>query len=227
MLKFDFTPPSRNKHNNGFTLIEVLIALVIIGVIAAITVPSIIQNTQKKEFANLLIKSYSSLGQSLNEIGRNNGYPAGDYSFFNNNNFIDEFAKVANVQKKCNNSQDCFGGTFSDEYKYLNNGTIGSSDIGSGKSVITVDGQMYTFVTYLAVTFGLTNEEKGNLQGRIIVDVNGRKKPNKIGIDTFYFYIINGKGIVPAGKNNFSACNKNNGGQVCAARVLAEGGINY
>ena len=38
----------------AFTLSEVLITLVIIGIIAAITVPNIIQSSQNKELPNLM-----------------------------------------------------------------------------------------------------------------------------------------------------------------------------
>lgn len=37
------------NYSKGFTLAEVLITLVIIGIIAAITVPAIIQTTEKQE----------------------------------------------------------------------------------------------------------------------------------------------------------------------------------
>ncbi len=38
------------RNNKGFTLAEVLITLVIIGVIAAVTIPVVMQNTQKQEY---------------------------------------------------------------------------------------------------------------------------------------------------------------------------------
>ena len=48
----------------AFTLAEVLIALVIIGVIAAITVPTIIANSKRSETSGRLKKFYSTLTQS-------------------------------------------------------------------------------------------------------------------------------------------------------------------
>ena len=53
-------PPYRLK---AFTLSEVLIALVIIGVIAAITVPTLIANSRKEETTARLKKFYSTLQQ--------------------------------------------------------------------------------------------------------------------------------------------------------------------
>ena len=49
----------------GFTLAEVLMTLAIIGVIAALTVPSVIVNTQQKEFKTGLKKAVSVLNQAL------------------------------------------------------------------------------------------------------------------------------------------------------------------
>ena len=51
---------------NAFTLAEVLITLVIIGVVAAITVPSLMSNTNKKENIVRLKKAVSVINQALN-----------------------------------------------------------------------------------------------------------------------------------------------------------------
>ena len=49
----------------GFTLAEVLITLMILGVIAAMTVPSLIQDTQGKEQVVLMKKGHSMLNQAV------------------------------------------------------------------------------------------------------------------------------------------------------------------
>ena len=49
----------------GFTLAEVLITLVIIGVIAAMTVPTLMNNTQGQENKTAFKKAISSLNQAL------------------------------------------------------------------------------------------------------------------------------------------------------------------
>lgn len=51
-------------NKKGFTLAEVLITLVIIGVIAAITVPTVIAGTRKSEMSARLKKFYSSITQA-------------------------------------------------------------------------------------------------------------------------------------------------------------------
>lgn len=50
---------------NGFTLAEVLITLVVIGVIAAMTIPTLIQSMNKQEYRTGLKKSISTLNEAL------------------------------------------------------------------------------------------------------------------------------------------------------------------
>lgn len=54
-----------NKKNSGFTLAEVLITLVIIGVIAAFTIPILNQETRGDEYKSAFKKAISSLNQVL------------------------------------------------------------------------------------------------------------------------------------------------------------------
>ena len=49
----------------GFTLAEILISLMILGVIASLTIPSLIQNTQKKEQVVQLKKGLSMINQAV------------------------------------------------------------------------------------------------------------------------------------------------------------------
>lgn len=49
----------------AFTLAEVLIALVVIGIIAAITVPSLMNNMDDYQYRGSLKKNFSSFSQAL------------------------------------------------------------------------------------------------------------------------------------------------------------------
>ena len=65
----------------AFTLAEVLITLGIIGVIAAITLSSLIQNYQKQEVASKLKKSYANLQNALQaSIAENGDMTTWDFS---------------------------------------------------------------------------------------------------------------------------------------------------
>ena len=66
------------SNKNAFTLAEVLITLGIIGVVAALTLPSLIQNYQKQVWVNQLKKSYSTISQGFYKIMSDNSV---DYIF--------------------------------------------------------------------------------------------------------------------------------------------------
>lgn len=76
----------------GFTLAEVLITLVIIGVIAAMTVPSLMQNTNAQEYKSALKKAISGLNQALQLEYALNGRTAGDFE--NEAALVNELFKV-------------------------------------------------------------------------------------------------------------------------------------
>ena len=59
----------------GFTLAEVLITLGIIGVVAAMTMPSLIQNYRKKEATTRIKKFYSMMSQAVLLSTNDNGEP--------------------------------------------------------------------------------------------------------------------------------------------------------
>ena len=216
---------------NGFTLAEVLITLVIIGVIAAATIPTLINNTKKQEYVAGLKKANSTLSQALYKIGQNNGYPVGDYTFLKDKDFVDELAKVTSVIKKCD-YYNCFPDYTG--YKRLNGSTY--ADLSQDKSAISADGQILGYIELASgrwsvssnsSAFGISEEDAENAIGRVSIDVNGNKPPNVTGRDVFFFVLVNGKGIIPAGSNSTDNCNKNGTGATCTAKVLRENAINY
>ena len=57
----------------AFTLAEVLITLGIIGVVAAMTLPSLMNKIQKRDTAARLKKFYSAMNQAINRSTVDNG----------------------------------------------------------------------------------------------------------------------------------------------------------
>ena len=55
---------SKRKVQVGFTLAEVLITLGIIGVVAAMTMPTLMTNYQKKSTATQLKKTYATISNT-------------------------------------------------------------------------------------------------------------------------------------------------------------------
>ena len=65
--------PQNDKKKAAFTLAEVLITLGIIGIVAAMTLPTLIANYQKKVVETRLISFYSKINQAYRMSYAENG----------------------------------------------------------------------------------------------------------------------------------------------------------
>lgn len=187
----------------GFTLAEVLIVVGIVGIIAQMTIPTLVQNVQERATIAQLKKAYSTLSQAYSFAVQDNGTPdnwgltadaAGAL------NLLQVLAPYLNLSKNC--GIDVNSGCLPDAYIYLN----GLDDASPEDSYPTsskarlADGSLLSF----------WNQDPNCLQSRgpslalstvcavAAVDLNGFKKPNQEGIDIFRF-LITKYGIVPFG----------------------------
>lgn len=213
----------------AFTLAEVLITLGIIGVVAAMTMPSLIQNYQEKATVTKLKKCYSLVSQAyvsiLNDEGGSDTLQAGD-----DLEMMEKFGKYLKYQKTCGRNKGCFPNV---TYKSVTgNGYNKWEDDTTDRSrAILTDG---TLIMFNKSAMWRGNE--GNyLYAQIYVDINGFKGPNQLGRDFFYFY-INPEKIVPAGakaleeKNEDQKFTKNciqQNGYACAAWVIYNENMDY
>lgn len=212
----------------AFTLAEVLITLGIIGVVAAMTMPSLIQNYQEKATVTKLKKCYSLVSQAyvsiLNDEGGSDTLQAGD-----DLEMMEKFGKYLKYQKTCGRNKGCFPNV---TYKSVTgNGYSKWEDDTTNRSrAILTDGTLIMF------NKSAMWEGEGNyLYAQIYVDINGFKGPNQLGRDFFYFY-INPEKIVPAGakaleeKNEDQKFTKNciqQNGYACAAWVIYNENMDY
>ena len=85
------------KFKSAFTLAEVLITLGIIGVVAAMTIPTLMTKYQKHRTETQLIKFYSMMNQTLRMSVAENGDPEGwitrgkDYTYEENVEFLNTY----------------------------------------------------------------------------------------------------------------------------------------
>ena len=183
--------------HKGFTLAETLITLGIIGVVAALTLPAVIQNYQKKETVTKLKQTYSLMQQALrmaeNDYGDANKWDYVDSKTFSDT-YIKPYYKVVQeyepddykdigIHIYCNNGGDCsnYGSFYKAQKLILTNGVL----LAAGPmSSTTADGEEQ----YNATT--------------IIADINGLKRPNKFGRDVFMFNIDYKKGLIPYGSGS-------------------------
>ena len=215
----------------AFTLAEVLITLGIIGVVAALTLPTVIANYQKQVTVTKLQKAYTILNQAFRQSEVDNG---SSESWQETNEIgVDEYfdrywKKYFNEPVYCQTAQEC-GYSGPSPYKKFNGSTSGVIWIGKPRVFFkTSDGVFYLFVDS-------TTNANGEIHAVnfVFIDINGAKAPNTYGIDVFRFNRVAGKGIIPYGSNtslatNVARCNPQSDGEYCAARIMQEGWkINY
>ena len=211
----------------AFTLAEVLITLGIIGVVAAMTMPSLIQNYQEKATVTKLKKCYSLVSQAyvsiLNDEGGSDTLQAGD-----DLEMMEKFGKYLKYQKTCGRNKGCFPNV---TYKSVTgNGYSKWEDDTTYRSrAILTDGTLIMF------NLNALKNNSDNFYAQIYVDINGFKGPNQLGRDFFYFYISPEK-IVPGGARALEAifpdqkfdenCIQQNG-YACAAWVIYNENMDY
>lgn len=206
------------NFKKGFTLAEVLITLGIIGIVAALTLPSLIQKHQKQVWVNQLKKSVSTW-----ENGFKMMLADAETDDLQNTEFWQKLDEDIGYAYSCNSA---FDGKLvaNDEIlkKYFNILLFGANDIDSACMESAKDGEDYAYkslgsdepVIMVQVsrriemadgtTVGLVllaenseiNISLPGCIGTVLIDVNGRdKRPNRFGRDVFYFG-VNKKGVL-------------------------------
>lgn len=215
----------------AFTLAEVLITLGIIGVVAALTIPTLVNNYRKKQFETGLKKEYSVLLQALDMYKQDNETPLKkedtDQSHGEFKNKIKPYLKIlvdcgdeqaGKYEAKCVQN-----GYYTQDKKYTYktySGNIANEDLFDDGQIILNDGSHLLF------------ENIGN-RGAVFVsiDVNGYNKlPNKWGEDVFTFQLMNDGKLLPMGaegtiyadENTFCSKTSSNrfNGIACANRAI-------
>ena len=172
-----------NSKNNGFTLAEVLITLGIIGVVAAMTLPTLVQNQQKRSLEVATQKFYSTMSQAVKKYMADEGVddlrntPLTDMS--------DDFSNWEDAEKACDDfvqkylkvAKVCENGCFADNYKTLN----GEISVVYG---LKTEEKLHTG-TFMLADGAVFDIDSGDYVTpvELYVDVNGRKGPNKLGYD--------------------------------------------
>ena len=195
----------------GFTLSEVLITLGIIGIVAAMTMPTLIANYQKKVYVNQLKKTISILQQGFQRMMAEDGVDNLEYtsvfSASRNGNgeecmmsgdmetnackvFIEGIKKYFNIVE-CKIPQNYI-------VKYGPNSDIIDNITSYGDYYCFFpDGSMVRFDTTHAnrTTTSANGDRYSYVQSMTItLDINGIRKPNIHGYDDFYLHVAdNGK----------------------------------
>ena len=138
-----------------------------------------------------------------------------------NGDYKEGFVAQLNTAKVCDTGEK---GCFWDGIpKQLSGGAHSNSYDGYKYTVRTTDGMSFNYSTTDCGGKGLSAERLAKCMGRFVVDVNGDKGPNRFGYDMFFFALIKGEGVIPAGADDGSSdCKKGGTGATCAAKVINE-----
>lgn len=164
----------------GFTLTEIMITLLITGVVASLTIPTIVNSTKEAEYYTSLKKAYSDLTQALNmAVAKNNGKMYVGTSYYSNPARTD-FCNVMKCVK-----EDVVENIFYKDYYGYKSGSSGWPGIVAGTAAAVLsNGQLLAFYTT-----DNCNNYTINACGEIIIDINGMKGPNMWGKDAYGFHI--------------------------------------
>jgi type II secretory pathway pseudopilin PulG len=219
-----------SKKYTAFTLAEVLITLGIIGVIATLTIPPLINKSEETKTVTAVKKANATLsGVYQNLIAEYDDMPTAINALAGTSeDLADVFSPKMNVAKICgkvgNTTKD--EGCFPDQdYSFLNaEGTFLNLVTNQWYStLITNDGIAYAFAFY-------SSNCEYDYCGEAFVDVNGPKGPTKWGKDLFDF-VITPKGIYPYGvaieASDDCSTSEASYGYTCADRIIRQGDMNY
>lgn len=216
------------KDNIGFTLSEVLITLVIIGVVAAITLPTIYADYIEREKIAKVKKMYSTLGNAITFVKTEGG----DLYFDNPEDTQEEINEWYDIylRRRLHTMKVCQGNVTQvkdcwTQPKCLN-GNCGGVGTGNAMvSAILTDGTTIMMDRWTPSTFGVISKY-GETDGIIFYfDINGSKAPNTIGKDIFVSVFISQEGFVPAYRDRTrseidSNCSKSGNGVSCIMKYL-------
>lgn len=210
-------------RHRAFTLAEVLVTLGIIGVVAALTIPTLMNNIQDYQLKQAWKKEYSVMAQVVARMAQDNGGSIKGL-FTSNDTMRDSFKPYLNVAKTCNNLAS-FGSCWASGFTALN-GLSAAVTVGwrNTSGFILNDGASIIFES---ADGGWVNCDGAiapqlSICGYAPVDVNGPSKgPNVIGRDIFDFWVLENK-ILPEGcaQDGRSTCSPAGNGSTCSATYL-------
>lgn len=234
----------KSNKFNGFTLAEVLVTLGIIGIVAAMTLPTIIQKQQEKITVTKVKEAYSIISQAYFRASEDKGGDistwdcARDTTIAGGACVVDEFKKFLSIIKDRENSPTA-------NIPYSLN--LKQNTAYYHKNLYSITLSNGFILKFHNAYSGCKTYENWNVPEiekfacSIFVDINGEKQPNALGRDTFVFKLHKNT-VSPAGNAtepyyNFQRTCRTNvtnefwdggvNGMSCAGWVIAHENLDY
>lgn len=213
------------KILKGFTLAEVLVTLSIVGIIAALTLPSLTLNVQKQQIPPALAKAINTL-ESANKLAlqQNNARKLSELvptTYDDKNKPVKDF------------SSNYFETILAPYLKITSNtDTINYKPLFTNINVSISDG--YITIDGMLMRTGTISDSKirDGALGFILIDVNGKKGPNITGLDLLGLVVMEDGSVYGLGSKQYytqDAVTCGKGGDAafndyaCAGRIVDDG----
>lgn len=182
-------------HKKAFTLSEVLLALAVIGILAAMTIPSVSDNINRRMMTAKFKNTYLSIQDLAKEKishadNINSGQLPPATTTLNDSDFASSSSLLNSqnfdVSYNCSSTKKCWGSTYK---------PVGQNTTLSVTSQTGIKLKNGVAIRYLVETDPSSNpfsDDPKNTEfyyGTFYVDVNGEDRPNILGRDLFIFKI--------------------------------------
>lgn len=219
-----------NKKNLAFTLAEVLITLGVIGVVSAMTIPTLVSNYRKRQLEVQIKGTYSSIQQAM-KYAEDDGF-APDSILINNDDSLKQFFdnslsqhmkfEQVIINKRPNEDDEVYKIYYPSGNLY---GDIGGKNI---RFTIAKGAVVYICVynaKYSRERFGLDTNSDTLV---FFFDANGENRPNIMGTDVHLLGWTE-KGLVPGGNalapvEVENSC-YNQQGHACLRKIIEDGWV--
>ena len=196
---------------NGFTLAEVLITLGIVGVVAAMTIPTLVANYQKQVYGTSLAAAVSDIENAFSLMAQEKGNGLLQDTPFMKASSTAEAAEYLEEYLQLENSVDKPSLIYDSTNPKSVSGKSSFQNLFSDRTFITKKG--FVIITYPNTDDRMwlseaeaaengTTLAKGVLE--IMLDINGTKKPNTMGRDFFGFLIDENGKLYPWGGKDYA-----------------------
>ena len=167
-------------RKRAFTLTELLIALGIIGTIAALCIPSLMTTINNKSLAIQLQNNVAAVQQAIaNQKIIKNTKDLTETAFANETDFYALFQSSKGETCSASSTTKCWGNS----YRVIGGGAPTYELVPEGNAIRLKNGATIAYKTGNGDAYGNTQ------LCEIFIDVNGADEPNIVGRDLFAFFI--------------------------------------